>query len=301
MKIKNVKINLSLLIALLVALGLLMIGCSKKESSEQGTTTPQAEQPAADTASATAEQPAATPEQAQPTAAATPAEYKPANDKPAQPAAKEETSEAAPTTAAEVKLAPIDIKLPKPMFIGTPSNLQVPNLEKPLGKPRPPFLAPEGTTNVAAGRPVKSTDEAPMIGELKIVTDDDCEAGDDSYVELGPFLQNVTIDLGKKHNIYAILVWHYHKQPRVYFDMIVQVADDPNFTSDVSTVYNNDIDNSAKMGAGTDKHYVETAEGRLIDAKGVQGRYVRLYSNGNNNDLNHYIEVAVYGKPAGAI
>ena len=45
-------------------------------------------------------------------------------------------------------------------------------------------------------------------------------------------------------------------------------------------------------------HYVETAEGKLIDAKGVQGRYVRLYSKGNNNnDLNHYIEVEVYGKP----
>ena len=32
-------------------------------------------------------------------------------------------------------LVPIDIKLPKPMFIGTPQNMQVPNLEKPLGKP----------------------------------------------------------------------------------------------------------------------------------------------------------------------
>jgi hypothetical protein len=207
-----------------------------------------------------------------------------------------------PTAAAETKMAPIDIKLPKPMFIGTPQNLQVPNLEKPLGKPRPPFLAPEGTANVALGKSVKSTDEAPVIGELKMITDGDKEAGDGSYVELGPFLQNVTLDLGKKQNIYAILVWHYHKQPRVYFDVIVQVADDANFTSNVATLYNNDLDNSAKMGTGTDNHYVETSEGRLIDAKGVQGRYVRLYSNGNSNDdLNHYIEVAVYGKPAGAI
>jgi hypothetical protein len=47
---------------------------------------------------------------------------------------------------------------------------------------------------------------------------------------------------------------------------------------------------------GEDLHYVETAEGKLVDAKGVQGRYVRLFSNGNTtNDLNHYIEVAVYG------
>jgi hypothetical protein len=30
----------------------------------------------------------------------------------------------------------------------------------------------------------------------------------------------------------------------------------------------------------------------------VKGRYVRLYSNGNtSNDLNHYVEVEVYGTP----
>ena len=51
------------------------------------------------------------------------------------------------------------------------------------------------------------------------------------------------------------------------------------------------------MGVGKDNHYVETSEGRLIDAKGVKGRYVRFYSGGNNaSDLNHYIEVEVYGK-----
>jgi hypothetical protein len=46
-------------------------------------------------------------------------------------------------------------------------------------------------------------------------------------------------------------------------------------------------------------HYVETSEGRLVDAKGVKGRFIRLYSNGNTaNELNHYIEVEVFGKPA---
>jgi len=40
-------------------------------------------------------------------------------------------------------------------------------------------------------------------------------------------------------------------------------------------------------------------EGLLVDAKGVRGRYVRLYSNGNTVDeLNRYTEVAVYGLPA---
>ena len=48
-----------------------------------------------------------------------------------------------------------------------------------------------------------------------------------------------------------------------------------------------------------DYEYIETYEGRLIDAKGVKGRYVRLYSNGNtSSDMNHYIEVEVYATPA---
>ncbi len=118
-----------------------------------------------------------------------------------------------------------------------------------------------------------------------------------SFVELGPMLQYVTIDLKGRNTIYAIVVWHYHKQAVVYHDVIVQVADDKDFVTNVQTVFNNDIDNTSGRGVGKDMSYVETAEGKLIDAKGVQGRYVRLYSRGNTaNDLNHYIEVEVYGK-----
>jgi hypothetical protein len=203
---------------------------------------------------------------------------------------------AAPASAQTLK--PIDIKLPKPMFVGTPQNLKVPNLEKPLGTARPPFLAPAGTKNLALNRPVSSTDEQPIIGEIAMITDGDKEAADGSYVELGPMKQDVTIDLGARASIYAVVVWHYHKQARVVYDVVVQVSDDPKFTKDVKTVFNNDHDNTSGMGVGKDMNYIETAEGKLIDAKGVQGRYVRLSSNGNsNNDLNHYIEVEVYGKP----
>jgi len=201
-------------------------------------------------------------------------------------------------TAKKSDLVPVDIKLPKPMFIGTPQNFQVKNLEKPLGKARPPFLAPAGTKNVALNKSVSSTDEEPIIGEIEMITDGDKEAADGSFVELGPFTQHVTIDLEKKHNIYALVLWHFHKQPRVYFDVIIQVSDDPDFVTGVKTIFNNDIDNSSGQGVGKEKHYVETAEGKLIDAKGVQGKYVRCFSNGNtNNDINHYIEVEVYGTP----
>ncbi len=206
-----------------------------------------------------------------------------------------------PVVDADVpELVPLDIKLPRPMFVGTPQNIRgVTNLEKPLGRDRPPFYAPAGTKNVALGKPVTSSpDEEPIIGNIEMVTDGDKEATDGSYVELGPFRQSITIDIGAQFNIYAILLWHYHQQARVYFDVVVQVADDPDFITKVRTLFNNDIDNTAGLGVGKDMHYTETNEGKLIDAKGVKARYVRLYSNGNtSNDLNHYIEVAVYGKP----
>ncbi|NOR13203.1 MAG: hypothetical protein GQ545_08120 [Candidatus Aminicenantes bacterium] len=196
------------------------------------------------------------------------------------------------------KLVPLEIELPKPMFIGTPQNIGVAKLEKPLGKPRPPFMAPVGTKNIALAKPVASTDEEPIIGEIVMITDGDKEGMDGSFVELGPFEQHITIDLETRHEIYAIVMWHYHKQARVYFDVVVQAADDPDFLTNVKVLFNNDHDNSSGLGVGDELHYVETAEGKLIDAKGIQARYVRLYSNGNSsNDLNHWIETEVYGRP----
>ncbi len=222
----------------------------------------------------------------------------------ALPKSADGNAPAADTNVVESKpagdLAPIPLVLPKPQFVGTPQNFQgIANLEKPTGKPREPFYAPKGTTNVAFKKPVKSSDEQPIIGEIEMITDGDKEATDGSYVELGPLKQYITIDLQAKYNIYAVVVWHYHKQARVYKDVIVQIADDPDFIKNVHTIFNNDTDNTMGLGAGKDRNYVETSEGKLIDAKGVVGRYVRCYSNGNSaNDLNNYIEVEVYGTPA---
>jgi hypothetical protein len=202
----------------------------------------------------------------------------------------------APAGAAE-KMAPIPIQLPKPMFEGTPQNMRVPNLQKPLGRPRDPFLAPAGVTNVAKGKKVTSSDDLPVIGEIEQVTDADKKGADGSYVELGPGLQHVTVDLGAPHEVFAILFWHFHKTPRVYLDVVVQLADDAEFKKNVRTLFNNDHDNTSSLGAGKDMNYVETAEGRLVDAQGSRARYVRLYSRGNSaNELNHYVEVEVFGR-----
>jgi len=193
---------------------------------------------------------------------------------------------------------PLPLTLPRPLFVGTPTPIQVPNLEKARGGKRPDFLAPAGTVNLAKGKPVTSSDDYPVIGELGFITDGDKVGTDGSFVELGPNLQWVQVDLGAPARIHAIVLWHFHAQARVYHDVVVQVSDDPEFKSGVKTLFNNDADNTARLGAGRDQAYIETYEGRLIDARGETARYVRLYSNGNTTDeLNHYVEVEVYGQP----
>lgn len=213
---------------------------------------------------------------------------------------KEETKADAPAAAPAGDLVEIALEFPKPMFIGTPVPAELPNLEKAdPSKVVKTIMVPKGTTNLAKGKTVTSSDSAPIIGELSLVTDGDADGADGSFVELMPGKQWVQIDLGAESNIYKIAMWHYHKQAQAYIDVEVQVSDDPEFKAGVTTLWNSDHDDSSAMGKGNDPAYVETNHGRVIDAKGIKARYVRLWSNGNtSNDMNHYCEVQVYGTPA---
>jgi hypothetical protein len=194
--------------------------------------------------------------------------------------------------ADDTNKVPLKTDLPKPLYVGTPVPITVPNLEPKLTGKRPDFLVPAGTTNLAKGKKVTASDNEPVVGTLDLLTDGDKEGDEGSWVELAPGKQWVQIDLEKPAEIYAVIVWHFHSQERVYRDVVVQVSDDPAFGKDVKTIYDN-------SSAGTDRPYIESYQGKLIDAKGVKGRYVRLYSNGNTtNKMNHYIEVEVWGKPA---
>lgn len=197
--------------------------------------------------------------------------------------------------AADVEL---EVEYPKPVFIGTRVHTKLPNLEPPGYKP-PKIMVPDGTANVALEKTVTSSDPEPIIGDLFLINDDDKDPNDGSYVELGPGVQWVQIDLETSHDIHAIALWHFHKNARAYQDVIIEVSDDAEFSKDVKQVYNNDHDNSAGRGAGKDKAYVESNLGRLIETKGAKGRYVRFYSNGNTaNEMNHYVEAAIYGARA---
>ncbi len=211
----------------------------------------------------------------------------PAKKAPAKPAAKPAGD-----------MMPLQLKLPRPTFIGTPKNIPPgTTVEKPTGKTRPTFYVPKGTANLALGKPVTASDTAPIIGEDTLITDGDKEAADGKFVEYGFGKQWVQVDLGKSATIYAIVSWHAHTEASVYRDVVVQISDDKDFVDGVKTVYNNDQDNSAGLGKGTDREYFELAEGRLMPVKGVKGRYVRFYSNGSTGgDENRYTEIEVYGK-----
>jgi hypothetical protein len=196
------------------------------------------------------------------------------------------------------ELVPLKTKLPKPVFVGTPRFLVSPNLETVTGKLREAPKVPKGCVNLAAKRPVTASDTEPFLGRIAMITDGDKEGDGDGFVEFGVGKQWVQIDLGGSSEVFAILVWHYHAEPRVYHDVVIQLSDDPDFVTGVQTIYNNDHDNSSGLGIGQDKEYIETFEGRLIPVPGNKARYIRLYSNGNTtDDMNDYVEVEVFGLP----
>ena len=190
---------------------------------------------------------------------------------------------------------PLTTGLPPELIEGTPKPINIPNLV-PAPTKATELKVPEGTKLLSKGKTVTSSDDAPIIGSLDLITDGDKEAGEGYFVELLDGLQWVQIDLEKSSTVNALWLWHFHSQKRAYHDVIIQVSDDPEFKKDVKTIYNNDYDESAKMGKGTDRPYVETRFGLVVDGKGTKGRYVRLYSAGNSsNEMNHYIEVEVFG------
>jgi Ca-activated chloride channel homolog len=192
----------------------------------------------------------------------------------------------------------LSLELPRPFFAGTPKDIRAKNLRKP-GPPRPrelPVAPGVMIRNVALNKPVTCSDPEPIIGDITQVTDGVKDADMTTFVELGPGKQWVQIDLGEEYLIRYILLWHNFYAQRVYYDVIVQVSNDKTFEKGVTTLFNNDYDNSSGFGIGKDEQYIENYEGELITVKTpLRARYVRLYTNGNTDEqMNHYTEVEVF-------
>lgn len=197
---------------------------------------------------------------------------------------------------------PLDIKLPAAAFKGTPKELPEgmtvePMIDEKVG-PAPLLVAP-GSVNLVAGLKPTCTDSNASPEKLAKITDGDKEAYETSIVLLRKGVQNITFDLGKSAELYAIIIWHAHDSSKVYRSVVVQIADDAAFTKNVRTVFNNDNENKAEQGVGTDKQYFEQHYGKRIVLKGDKAQFVRLWSRGSTESaLNEYTEVEVWGKPA---
>ena len=158
---------------------------------------------------------------------------------------------------------------------------------------------PPGLVNLAPGATLASSDANAGSITLGKITDGDKSASEHSVIYLRKGLQWVQMDLAEPQEIFAVVIWHAHNAAKIYRSVIVRVADDPDFTENLHTIFNNDRNNTAGLGAGRDREYVETHEGKLINARGVKGRFIRFYSNGSTESaLNEYTEIEVYGRPA---
>gem|GEM_PF-2368441 len=169
----------------------------------------------------------------------------------------------------------------------------------PYPTPWPPIAVPVGYDQLLSrGCAVTSSDPDPIVGRLSYVTDGQKERGDSAYLELGPGLQWIQIDLGGECEVHAVCIWRYNAWALgVYRDVICQISNDSECKSGVVTVFNNDYDNSVGFGVGKDLEYMESHFGRSFAVDAVKGRYVRCYSRGSTaSEMNHYTEIEVFGK-----
>src|SRR6476620_1921762 len=194
---------------------------------------------------------------------------------------------------------PLAIKLPAHTAKGNPEDLPSgPNLEPPPKTAPAPTQVPSGVVNVALGKKVTAS-VAPYSGELTQLTDGKREPFDEDVIEFKKGTQWVQVDLGQPYAIYAVAFWHDHRVLQAFHDVVVQVSDDPEFKTGITTLYNNDTDDSSKLGVGTDREYFELEYGRVVPAKGARGRYVRGYTKGSSlSAINCWQEIEVYALPA---
>jgi hypothetical protein len=166
----------------------------------------------------------------------------------------------------------------------TPTNTSV-----PTNTPTKTNTPTGGGTNLALG---KIATGASLVNPAFITDGDKSNSNNFGGLDFG--VRSIVIDLGQNFNLTKINVWHYFADARTYHDVIVQVSTVSDFSTK-TTVFNNDTNNSAGQGTGTNAENAESSAGKTITFSAVSARYVRLWSNGSTaNVYNHYVEVEVY-------
>jgi len=192
----------------------------------------------------------------------------------------------------------LKLEFPAPTLKGTPEDLpKGANIEPPPTKAPTPMQLPKGAKNVALGKTVTASVK-PFTGELEQITDGKKEAFDYDTVEMKKGAQWIQVDLGAAYELHALAMWHDHRYIQVYHSTVVEVSNDAEF-KEKTILFNNDAENGAGQGVGTDREYFETHFGKVIDGKATKARYVRCYTKGSSNSaLNCWQELEVYALPA---
>ncbi|MEK0312723.1 fibronectin type III domain-containing protein [Cohnella sp. 56] len=167
----------------------------------------------------------------------------------------------------------------------------------------------ESTVNVALGKPV-TTNGTVTSGSVSAVTDGTRTSSGYALISVAGGPKWVQVDLGRAYAISRINVLNdwggVSGIARTGRDHIVQLSDDPTFATGVTTVFNNDTDNSAGLGAGSDAAYQEPTDGsgkNIVLTTPVSARYVRSWANGHvrvtgeTNLVNTPVELEVYADP----
>ena len=162
---------------------------------------------------------------------------------------------------------------------------------------------PKGCVNLAANKPVTSSDRGGLVvGALNQITDGVKSWDANACVEIGPDKQYVQIDLNTNAVIYAIRMWHYHSfvpDVDVPKDVVVQVASDSTFTNSVGTVFNCDADNTLGLGQGNDMPFGTSKFGKTVYVNARPARFVRVYGRGSHlSPMTRFVEIEVDGVPS---
>lgn len=176
-----------------------------------------------------------------------------------------------------------------------------------------PVAAASVEVNVARGiTDVTTNGIAARNGKrLSVVTDGDRSTSEYALIATDSVAKYIQLNLGEPHLITKVNILNDYNPdaPRAGKDLIVQLSNDPAFGTGVTTIYNNDADNSAGLGAGSDAEYVEPSTGAgltVTPGSPVSAHYVRYWANGHTrtgtsiyNAMNTPVEVEVYAQLPG--
>ena len=104
----------------------------------------------------------------------------------------------------------------------------------------------------------------------------------------------IEIDLGKSFNLCKLNMFRYYKDSRMYGATTILLSDEIDFSNAIQ-IYNSDTRNVHGFGAGNDRKYIETYDGKEINFNTTRARYIRIYVYGRDGaTTDHFVELEVY-------